>query len=180
MLGLQWSDFDYDKLTLSVTRGVTDVQDAVTRKMYVAIGEPKTEFRKRIFPISQEMADILNSQPRFKIVGANKHKKIEGIKVDTEFIISNKFGRVCSPNSWDERHYHMFMTEMQAYYKAKEIDIPILNPHELRHTRASLWVNKGINLFAIAEVMGWGDLKMLRKRYAHPDIESTRTLLDLK
>ncbi len=74
----------------------------------------------------------------------------------------------------------MFMTEMQAYYKAREIDIPILHPHELRHTRASLWVNKGMNLFAIAEVMGWGDLTMLKRRYAHPDIESTRKLLGIK
>lgn len=57
--------------------------------------------------------------------------------------------------------------------------LPILNPHELRHTRASIWVNEGKNLFAIADQMGWSDLDMLRKRYAHGDINQLRKQLDL-
>lgn len=59
------------------------------------------------------------------------------------------------------------------------IDIPILHSHELRHTRATLWINNGANLFAVADVLGHADLKMLRKRYAHSDVESTRELLKI-
>lgn len=116
----------------------------------------------------------------FKIIGENKHKHIEGKRIDTLFIFSNKYGKVCSPTNWSERQYGVFMTEMQAYYAAKKIDIPILHPHELRHTRASLWVNSGMNLFAIANILGHADLAMLKKRYGHPDIESTRNLLNIK
>lgn len=35
-------------------------------------------------------------------------------------------------------------------------------------------------LFAVATVLGHADLKMLRKRYAHEDTESTRNLLGIK
>ena len=180
LLGLKWTDIDADNLTLSVNRGVTDVKNAITGKIEVIVGEPKNEFRKRVIPISKEISDLINSTPHYKIIGENKHKKITGKKIDTEFIVSNKFGKVCSPASWDERHYHKFMSEMQAYYKALDIDIPILHPHELRHTRASLWVNSGANLFAVANVLGHSDLSMLKKRYAHKDVESTRKLLNIK
>ena len=69
------------------------------------------------------------------------------------------------------------MTDMVDYYAAYNISVPALNPHELRHTRTSLWVNDDINLYVVASVMGWADLKMLRKRYAHPDIEKIRKAL---
>ena len=71
------------------------------------------------------------------------------------------------------------MRDMHEYYAKQGIDIPELNPHELRHTRATIWVNDGENIFAVAHVLGHADLKMLRKRYAHSDAESTRKLLKL-
>ena len=43
----------------------------------------------------------------------------------------------------------------------------------------SLWVNSGKNLFAIAEMLGWSDLNMLRKVYGHADIQQLRKELDI-
>ena len=56
----------------------------------------------------------------------------------------------------------------------------ILNPHELRHTRATLWVEQDRNLFAIAEQMGWSDLEMLKKTYGHPDIQKIKSMLGIQ
>jgi integrase len=72
------------------------------------------------------------------------------------------------------------MQEMHEAFREQGMDVPILTPHELRHTRASIWVNDGENIFAVADVLGHADLKMLRKRYAHADVESTRKLLGIK
>ena len=77
------------------------------------------------------------------------------------------------------RHYEIFMRDMREYYLEQGIDIPVLHPHELRHTRASIWINQGLNLYAIAEIMGWADLDMLRKRYGHGDISELRSLVNL-
>lgn len=162
LLGLMWTDVDFEKKTISIQRGVTDVQDASTGKMSVFIGEPKNDFRKRIIPISKQTADLLKNVPT------------------SGYIISTKNGSVCSPRTWQRRHYDVFMDDMQSHYKSQGVEVLKLNPHELRHTRASIWVNDGENIFAVADVLGHSDLKMLRKRYAHSDPESTRKLLGIE
>jgi hypothetical protein len=56
-------------------------------------------------------------------------------------------------------------------------DIPILNPHELRHTRATLWKDDGVDLYTIAKLLGHVDLDMLSKRYAHNSIAALKKAL---
>ena len=163
LLGLRWEDLDEKEKILHIRRGVTDVQDASTGKMRVEIGEPKNEFRSRDIPISTEALELLQ-----------RHRN------DSSYIICNSTGSVCSPRTWNRRHYDVFMQDMHAAYAEQGVDVPILSPHELRHTRASIWVNDGENIFAVADVLGHADLKMLRKRYAHADVESTRKLLNIE
>ncbi len=46
------------------------------------------------------------------------------------------------------------MADMHTHYSEQGIYMPILTPHELRHTCASLLVNSDKNLFAIAALLG--------------------------
>lgn len=163
LLGLKWSDVDFENKILYIERGVTDVKDSATGQMTVVVGEPKNDFRRRNIPIASETVVLLKS-----------------CRNQSEYIICNKNQTVCSPRTWNRRHYDVFMSDMQVYYAEQGISIPILTPHELRHTRASIWVNDGENIFAVADVLGHADLKMLRKRYAHSDVESTRKLLKIE
>lgn len=160
LLGIQWDDIDMEKMTLHIQHGVTDVKNSVTGKMEVVIGKPKNDFRDRLIPLHQFVVDLLKQR---------KH--------ESTFVFCNGKGNVQSPRTWSRRHYDVFMRDMHSYYAKQKIDVPILKPHELRHTRATLWVNSGANLFAIANVLGHADLEMLRKRYAHNDVEATRKLL---
>lgn len=162
LLGLKWEDIDFNERIMHIRRGVTDVQNAFTGKMEVVIGEPKNDFRKRDIPLFSETAELLKTYQN-----------------GSEYVICNSNKKVCSPRTWSRRHYDVFMKDMHKYYQEKGIEIPELNPHELRHTRASIWVNGGENIFAVADVLGHSDLKMLRKRYAHSDVESTRKLLKI-
>lgn len=165
LLGLMWCDIDFDNKLMYINRVVTDVQNANTGKMQIVIGEPKNDFRKRVIPIKDETVNLLLEN-----------------KKNSNFVICNAKNNVCSPRTWSRRHYNIFMKEMHEYYMNLEspINIPILNPHELRHTRATIWVNEGKNLFAVADILGHSDLKMLRKRYAHADTESIRKMLKLE
>ncbi len=162
LLGIQWDDIDTEEKVLYITRGVADVQNADTGKMEVIVGEPKNEFRKRAVPLSGHILDLL--------LGRQKN----GI-----YVFSNNKGNVQSPRTWSRRHFDVFMRDMHKHYSEQGIDVPMLHPHELRHTRATLWVNSGANLFAVADVLGHSDLKMLRKRYAHSDVSATRKLLGI-
>lgn len=162
LLGIVWDDIDFNKKILYIQRGVTDIKNAETGKMEVFIGEPKNDFRKRDIPLYSETIELLNL-----------------FHNNSKFMICNSKNSVCSPRTWSRRHYDVFMQDMHKYFSEMNIDIPILNPHELRHTRASIWVNDGENIFAVADILGHADLKMLRKRYAHSDTESTRKLLNI-
>ncbi|MDO5559378.1 MAG: site-specific integrase [Oscillospiraceae bacterium] len=156
LLGLRLQDIDFENNIMHIVHGLTEVKNSKTEKMELCLDDPKNDFRRRDIPITQETADMLRT-------------------VTTEYISHNKDGSPCHPRTWQRRHFDVFMQDM-----TKDTGVPSLNPHELRHTRASLWVNDGENLFAIAEVLGHADLKMLRKRYAHGDVEATRNMLNLK
>ena len=160
LLGLKLSDINFKNKTLHIQRSVVDVKNKNTGKVEVKIKPPKNKQSNREIPLKNTTINRLS-------------------QLSTEFIISNTKGSVYSPHNWSMRNYKKFMNDMHKHYLKYNIDIPILSPHELRHTRATLWVNSGKNLFAIASVLGHSDLKMLQQRYAHKDTESLRNLLDL-
>ena len=179
LLGLQWDDIDIENGILHICRGVVDIVDSTTKKFKVVVGNTKNEYRERDVPLSQRMCDILSSIDKTLIVGKSEHRHQEGIEVKKKFVFCNRFGEVCSPRNWSRRHYDVFMKDMQKFYANKGIEIPIYTPHQLRHTRASIWVNSGKNLYAIAKVLGHSSLNMLEKRYAHSNIEQLRELLEI-
>lgn len=156
-LGITFDDVDFDNLTISINKGLTP-KNALTQTEVLA--ETKNKYRNRTIAITQETADYIKENVQFGFL-ANPNKK--GL-----------------PNCGTFRDRHKaFMKRMHKYYEEQGIDVPELNLHELRHTRASIWVNQGKNLFAIAEQMGWSDLSMLRKVYGHADIQKLRNELDL-
>lgn len=65
---------------------------------------------------------------------------------------------------------------MRALHKLYP-DIPILSPHELRHTRATLWITQGMDPYMSARLLGHSDLKMLTKIYDHASTETLRKVL---
>lgn len=181
VLGLKWSDVDHQELTLSISRGIADVISADTGIMAAQVGETKNIYRNREIPISQEVSDLIKQAPTTVVVGRNKKRGIAGKVIKSEYIIHNKDGNYCSPSVWSKRRYNVFMNEMQAYYASQEkpIQIAKLPPHCLRHTRATLWVNEGKNLYAIAKMLGHTDLEMISKRYGHSNAKDLRKLLDI-
>lgn len=162
LLGIKWTDIDADELTLHIQRGVAEVKNPTTGKVEVVVGDLKNDFRERTIPITKSVMDRIQTQPR-----------------TCEYMFGNQAGKPQCPSNWRRRRYNVFMRDMHKFYEEQGIDIPVLTPHELRHTRASLWVNGGANLFAVANVLGHADLQMLRKRYAHSDVEATRKMLGL-
>lgn len=156
-LGIQYGDVDFDNKTISIIRSVTLTQGKVN------VDEPKNKHRKRVIAVSDMTLEHIR----------------KACSEEYTYLIHEE-SRVlpCNPQRF-RRMYNKFMMAMQNHYEDIDIDIPILNPHELRHTRATIWVNKDINLFAIAEEMGWSDLQMLRKVYGHPDMNKLRKSLGI-
>lgn len=154
-LGITIDDVDFEKLTISINKGAINNGHGE-----MLIGDPKNVHRNRVIAISKETADWIRKDVSHKFIANDDDDEV-------------------MPLFTFRYRYSQFMKRMQAFYGSQNIFVPALNPHELRHTRASIWVNEGKNLFAIAEMLGWSDLAMLRKVYAHPDIQELRKTLDL-
>lgn len=62
---------------------------------------------------------------------------------------------------------------MRALHKAYP-EVLELSPHELRHTRATLWIAQRMDPYMAARLLGHSDLKMLTKIYDHTSTETLR------
>lgn len=152
LLALRWSDFDFKNRTVSISRAVFLNGDVP------AIGETKTANSRRVLPLSKELSKYLSSL------------NIE----DNGLIFKNKLGKVKSPHNWRTREYIPFMKEL-----SKEINVPALNPHELRHTCGTLLYNKTKNIYAVSKYLGHATVEITAKIYVHNDLETFRESLKI-
>lgn len=151
VLGIMRDDVDTVNHTIHIQRALTMVGSTIK------LEATKNKYRNRIVPVSDETIRILTADPMF---------------YEKDFIVS-PYGQPYSAKRFTY-HFTEFFRKLQ-----KDHGIPIVTPHALRHSRASLWVAEDKNIFAVAELLGWSDLKMLRQRYAHADVEAIRKQLDI-
>jgi integrase len=160
---LQWRDVDFLQKFICVNKAVADVVNSENGKYEVVVGSPKNKQSTRQIPCTDEFMNVLKTR----------------CKAKNEYIVHNSGNGLYSPNTWSDCRYGKFMSDMAALYSNLGVEIPMLNPHECRHTRASLWVNSGLNIYAIARCLGHTDTKMLLKTYAHSKSEDLRRLMGM-
>jgi len=162
LLALRWGDVNFERRVVFIRRAVALVPNAKTGKQETHVGEPKTEYRRRDIPVDSEICRILNETSRNSI-----------------YVFCNIKGEVNNPRTWSRRHYDVFMSDMREYYGSRGVEIPVYPPHQLRHTRLSLWINEGKSPLAVAKVAGHADTDMLHRHYAHSSVDELRELLGI-
>ena len=108
-------------------------------------------------------------------VGGNTKKGVEATPVITEHIFHAPGDGPFTHINWTNRVFKPFMRELHKAHP----EVPELNPHKLRHTRATLWEDDGVDLFSIAKLLGHSDLDMPAKRYAHNNVDTIKRALGL-
>lgn len=150
LLGLKWSDIDFDAKTLKVERAVTQT------KGKVIIDKPKTATSVRTIPLPSELTEYLapfRSDPDvFVIGGKDKPQSI----------------------STYAKYFKLFMTDMSA-----ETGLPVLSPHELRHTYGTTLRESGVDIYTIQKVMGHSDISVTASIYVHNDLDVLRRELKI-
>jgi len=148
LLGLKWTDVDFEGNTLHVQRAV------VQTKGQIVIDRPKSITSDRIVPFSESFGKYL--------------KKFQS---DNEYVIGTD--GVMSPATY-AKHFSKFMDKM-----SKDIGIPVLTPHELRHTYGTLRREAGVDIYTIQKVMGHADISITAGIYVHNDIDVLKKQLNL-
>lgn len=167
LLGLRWKDIDAEKQCIHINQGLVVYHSAEEDKLVMASDGLKNKFRQRTIPITD---DILWKRLR----QAPRTAKCGKTEILTEQVFHSPEGKPYQPNNWANRVYLPFM---RALHKAPP-EIPMLSPHELRHTRATLWIAQGIDPYMVARLLGHSDLKMLTKIYDHTSPQTLRKALE--
>lgn len=166
LLGLRWEDLDLSNRCLRINHGLVVYHSDDEDKQVMESSGLKNKFRKRAIPITDdELWERLCSIPHMI--------EVNGVTVMPEQLFYSPEGKPYQPNNWANRVFRPFMKALHKKYP----DLPELSPHELRHTRATLWIAQGISPYLVARLLGHSDLKMLQKIYDHTSEETLRKAL---
>lgn len=150
LLGLQWKDINFEEKTMHIQRSVVQTVGKIV------IDKPKTKSSDRIIPLSDSLIEYLSE---------NRNSNV--------YLI----GRGDVPMSSDA-FSKMFKKNMEKMNK--DIDCPILTPHELRHTYGTLLRENGVDIYTIQKVMGHSDISVTASIYVHNDLKVLREQMNLE
>ena len=170
LLGLRFEDFDAEHGILHINQGLVSVNSKDGGETLIADGL-KNGYRHREIPILElRLLARLKAEPKTITISSGENERT----VKAEYIFHSPEGKAYIPRNWYEREYKPFM---RALVKAHP-KIPLLTPHELRHTRATLWSAQGVPQHLIADLLGHCDTRKLERVYNHTTTDTLRLALE--
>ncbi len=155
LCGLKWGDIDLKKRSVHIQRGFTDDNDNKDDKT-------KSQYSDRILPLGGELLKMLK----------------ENCGKPTEYVMTSLKNKELpiTPSNFRKRRYDDFMEALVKEHKK----IPVLNPHELRHTCGTLLYEKTKDIYAVSKYLGHASVDITIKLYVHESPELLRKALKIK
>ena len=154
LLALEWSDIDFQKAELRVSKTCHDGKDK--RGNFCRITDtPKTEHSKRIIPLPKQLIPMLKEMKK----GSSSPLVIVGERPPLSV-----------------RSYQRSFELLQ-----KKIGIPKKGFHALRHTFASMLFSKGVDVKIVSKLLGHSSVKITYDIYVHlfeQDLQHVTNVLD--
>jgi integrase len=164
LLGLQWSDIDFDAGRLSVRRALQQ-QNGGKGLVFVT---PKTTKSRRAIELSQNALDAVRLHRDRQ---AFQRRKAGDEWRDHDLVFAGPTGRPIDP-SWSR----------QTFYAALDAaGLPRVRFHDLRHTAATLALLRGAHPKVVSEMLGHATVGLTLDTYSHllPTMHRTvATLMD--
>lgn len=164
VFGLRWEDYDREKKILKVTgtlkqsRLITPDGTGVVR---LKRNEPKTASSRRAIAITDALGEALIRQEMYQSVA---RMNAENHWQDSGYVITTLIGTpVASTNL--RRIYVKYL---------KEIGIPYIRFHDIRHSVATMALNQGVPMEQVSEVMGHSRIETTKGIYA-PFVQRSST-----
>jgi len=161
-LGLQWTSVDMKQDVLSVARSLQYVP-----KLGFIFGEPKTETSRRIVPLSIEVVSALKTH---QVRQALQRLSLGPNWKDQGLVFPNSWGSPMWPSTAQRA--------LDRSLKAAGVDRHI-RIHDLRHTCATLMVEKGVNPKDVQDIMGHSTYATTMNIYVHTSPETLRDAVDI-
>lgn len=151
---LQWKDIDFEEGVLHISKTLIRIRNLspdASHKTKVIIEKPKTVTSTRIIPAPGFLLRYLKTF----------------YKNPEDYILTGTSA----------------FTEPRVYlnqYKKilKESGVRMYTFHALRHTFATRWVENGLDIKSLSEILGHSNVKTTLQRYVHPSMESKRNQME--
>lgn len=146
LLGLEWSDIDFENRTLRVERTLVRISGKLSTQ------SPKTKKSRRVVTLDPRTIEILKN---WRL----KQKKILFKKGTgkTEIVFSNTLGGYLMESR--------LRNELRSFLL--KFDLPLITVHDLRHTHASLLFEAGVEAKQIADRLGHSKIQTTLDMYTH-------------
>lgn len=155
ILGLKWSDVDFEKNMIHVSRSVSYVPHEG-----VMTTTTKTD-TERYISLPAEIVALLRKykawQSEIRLATGDQWH-------DEDFVFCRWNGRPHTPTAVNDYLIHF----------SEKYDLPQLHPHIFRHTAASILLSEGVDVLTVAKMLGHAKPTTTLQVYAH-EIEEART-----
>ena len=149
MLGLEWSDVDFKKNTISIQR-----TSLYTADDGLFTDTTKMESSKRTLIMSNELAEVLR---RYKAYQDEMRALANTAWIESNRLFTEWNGAPMSTN----KLYNTFQRLLKKY------GLPKVSLHSLRHTNATIMIEVGTNLSTMSNRLGHSQTSTTLNIYVH-------------
>lgn len=147
ILGLPWSNIDYQNRIIMVTQTLEHDGKGIKQGA-------KTSSGVRPIAVSDEVIEVLQKQHERVYL----EKEMAGeMYVDNDLVCCTNIGKPVFPDT---------LTKMMRR-KIKELELPPIRFHDLRHTSASLMLSIGVHPKVVSERLGHSSVVITLDTYSH-------------
>ncbi len=149
ILGLRWSDIDFESGTLHIRRSVNHI----TGYGFIET-EPKTAASIQVIPLPEVVIDVLRQHRLYQLEAQSQ----AGAKwQERDLVFCNKIGGFFS------------LSQLYQQYRKllSDAGLPRLRFHDLRHSAATILLTLGIHPKVVQERLGHSKIAMTMDTYSH-------------
>jgi integrase len=160
VLGLMWSDLDFERGLLSVKRTLSRGVGGA-----YSLGTPKTAHGRRSLVLPKSVLDSLHKHRRMQL---EERLAMGETYQDNNFVFASAIGEPLHPNTI-------------GYNFSKIIaaaNLPRIRFHDLRHTSATLMLLNGEHPKIVQERLGHADVSITLNRYSHVTMSMQKEAAD--
>lgn len=158
VLALAWDRVDLDAGTLKVAATIGRIGGELV------ISAPKTERSRRTVPLSRAVVDLLRThraeQAAEQLRAGNQWR-------DSGLVFTTELGRPVDPRN--------LLRVVETAAKAAGVDTDL---HTMRHSAAVAWLEGGVHIKAVADLLGHSSVAITGDIYGHTSDDAARAAVD--
>lgn len=158
VLALAWDRVDLDAATLKVTATIGRIGGQLV------ISAPKTERSRRTVPLSPAVVELLR---KHRAAQAAERLRAGNQWQDSGLVFTTELGRPVDPRNL------LRVVETAAKAAGVETDL-----HTIRHSAAVAWLEAGVHIKAVADLLGHSSVAITGDIYGHTSDDTARAAVE--